>query len=1270
MSIKLSESGSYSVRAAVALILGAAAMMASAGPVAAADNSSTLADDQTAAPAGGGAAAAAPVNLEEVTVTGTRIRRRDLQALSPLVTVDSSQIESTAGLNVQQYLNQMPQYAAAQTPTTENLDVQPSAVNTVGISTISLRGFGPNRSLVLIDGHRTTPVNELMVTDIDSIPTSMIDRVETITGGASATYGADALGGVTNFILKKNFQGASIDAQDGMSQADDNNVAAINGIMGTNFADGKGNVTMGLEWYNRTAAYQKNRSFYTDAWSDPYSGSNALGGLFNNGYNGIQQTLAPASNAAMNALFPVRAASGLNACSAAGCIFNAPSFNYNGSLFMNGYGVAQGNNWQGTYTTLSGGFGPNAVNGFGPHATYDAGVGNSAIPNAGVYPAPPPVDTTLSWNNPVNLLSLPQTRYSFFANGHYDFADDVQFYMTSRFSSNKTSTLLSAPETATYGWEASVPFNAVTDSPINPALINSATSQAALTQIYNAFTANPNSNAYTNPNFIAHGAPGAQHPVPWQLSMLLLSRSVFGAGIPLGVIPGLNGTEYGGPAPCPASYSVTINGVTQASPCSVAPTSWVLEYTPGVWQSPQRSTIDYAQSWQIETGFKFPLHLADWTGELYYSRGQSTDIDNGYGSESLERWRAVITAPDYGNNAVFQGNALGAAQYFGSSTTQNCAGGYYGAIFNAAVPSDSCLQSVNALLPAETFMNMDIVEANFNGSIFKLPAGEVSAAVGFQGRRVSGEYNAALLQSGSNFTDQAIGLYPQGSNNNQIISRDGYGELFIPIVKDLGVKSVDLDIGGRYSSYDVAPSATTFKVNLGVGITQSIQFRGGFNRATRAPNLGELYLPLQEYIGAGSTYGDPCSVRSLAPFGAGGAAPDHSIVGGGNTTLASGQTAAGANSAYLICQALMGAAGAAQYYGPTNNQGGLTAPGFLGFLQQEGNQNLTSETANTWTAGFTFNNLGQSPWISGLNGSIDWWQISIKNAIELYTIDYANYLCIGAVQVTTAAQAAAQAASTACLNTPRNQGTGGAETQTEQYSNLATIGEAGVDFAVNWLVQLSDVGLKVPGAFTFNTQDSLLQYYRTKGSGASFDVLTNWKDSFGPDLAGTNGGAFGYRLTGSFGYVLPSVSVNLQVLFYPSMNQISRAQTEAVIQNNNVAAKNGAGAILNYTPDDSIAAPAWYQLNLTSTYTVNSWLQLRGGIDNLLNKDPPITTATTGFTSPAQIAAACTAATTALGCRAPAVYSLPVDGSGNGFGGLGYYDVYGRTFFFGFKASF
>ena len=86
-------------------------------------------------------------------------------------------------------------------------------MNSVGIASISLRGFGPNRSLVLVNGKRPTPINALMVTDVNGVPSALVERVETITGGASAVYGADAIGGVTNFILRDDFEGFEVDTQ-------------------------------------------------------------------------------------------------------------------------------------------------------------------------------------------------------------------------------------------------------------------------------------------------------------------------------------------------------------------------------------------------------------------------------------------------------------------------------------------------------------------------------------------------------------------------------------------------------------------------------------------------------------------------------------------------------------------------------------------------------------------------------------------------------------------------------------------------------------------------------------------------------------------------------------------------------------------------------------------------------------------------------------------------------------------------------------------------
>ncbi len=192
--------------------------------------------------------------LQEVQVTGSRILRRDYESNSPLVSVESEALENRSGLNIESYLNQLPQFNPATTPTTAQFDVQITPVNSVGISSISLRGFGPNRNLVLVDGHRSVPINALMVTDINYIPSALIERVEIISGGASAVYGADAIGGVTNFITRNNFEGAEFDVQYGMAEVGDNETIRAYALFGTNFAEGRGNVTFETEYYSRDAA--------------------------------------------------------------------------------------------------------------------------------------------------------------------------------------------------------------------------------------------------------------------------------------------------------------------------------------------------------------------------------------------------------------------------------------------------------------------------------------------------------------------------------------------------------------------------------------------------------------------------------------------------------------------------------------------------------------------------------------------------------------------------------------------------------------------------------------------------------------------------------------------------------------------------------------------------------------------------------------------------------------------------------------------------------
>jgi iron complex outermembrane receptor protein len=206
---------------------------------------------------------------EEVVVTGSRIVRRDLEASTPIMTVDTERLEATSTLSVESVLNQMPQFTPAQSQFSAQGQIQTSPTASLGIGTVNLRGVGTNRTLVLIDGRRAQPANASLVVDLNTVPSAAIQRVETITGGASAVYGADALAGVVNFVLKDDYEGASIDIQKSTTKAGDGDETRFSSLIGLNSASGNANILLGVEWYERDVAYQKNRKFYRNGWHDP-----------------------------------------------------------------------------------------------------------------------------------------------------------------------------------------------------------------------------------------------------------------------------------------------------------------------------------------------------------------------------------------------------------------------------------------------------------------------------------------------------------------------------------------------------------------------------------------------------------------------------------------------------------------------------------------------------------------------------------------------------------------------------------------------------------------------------------------------------------------------------------------------------------------------------------------------------------------------------------------------------------------------------------------
>ncbi len=243
-----------------------------------------------AGPALAQAAASGSSNGEvaEVVVTGTRIPSPNLESVSPVTAVTAAEIKAQGVTRVEDMINSLPQAFAAQGSSISN--------GATGTATLNLRGLGVSRTLVLIDGRRlmpgdpaSTPIG--LASDVNFIPTALVQRVDVLTGGASAVYGADAVAGVVNFIMQKNFEGVRLDAQ--WSEYQHTNNGAIQDVLraaaaksptpeqfaipkhnqrdgdgtqitltvGVNAPDGKGNITAYATYRQNNAILEGNRDY-------------------------------------------------------------------------------------------------------------------------------------------------------------------------------------------------------------------------------------------------------------------------------------------------------------------------------------------------------------------------------------------------------------------------------------------------------------------------------------------------------------------------------------------------------------------------------------------------------------------------------------------------------------------------------------------------------------------------------------------------------------------------------------------------------------------------------------------------------------------------------------------------------------------------------------------------------------------------------------------------------------------------------------------------
>jgi iron complex outermembrane receptor protein len=435
-------------------------------------------------------------------------------------------------------------------------------------------------------------VNSTLVIDTNSIPSSALESVEIITGGASAVYGADALGGVTNFKLRSNFQGMDLQFRTGITEEGDGEENRISMLLGSSLGDGRGNAMLGMEWTERKEVLAINRKFYQDALKDPNTtaGSNARmnGFQYEPSVTGMSTPARTAFQTAANNLFPERPSGYVVPITSTQFVFNPDGTLYQRQLQGLGF--------------------------------------NGDVVNDPRYKIGP--DRQLAQTNLDLRYSSPMTRYSLFGKADYKLTDRLEAFSQVNFVNTTTRQVLQ-PSGAVGGFGASIPYGTAIYGPS----LNTFTGATLPDYIS---VANGGTGRFGTNCGPTGGCTNSQaFPVSPELANLLNARGA-------NVFPTASAAT-----PTPTRTYDPVTGVE--IPTQGVNARWALGITFDFL--PARTIENTTNLFQVLGGFRGDLGLGDWTWEAYASHG-ATRADLDYiGFVSTRRLQALAQAPNFGRGA-------------------------------------------------------------------------------------------------------------------------------------------------------------------------------------------------------------------------------------------------------------------------------------------------------------------------------------------------------------------------------------------------------------------------------------------------------------------------------------------------------------------------------------------------------------------------------------------------------------------------------------------
>lgn len=775
---------------------------------------------QVAAIGGGGwsvasAQDAEPVAMDAVEVVGSRIPRdSNLEATSPVQTVEAEALTTGGNFNLIDVLDDVPALLFSTTSETSNQD---TAGGAAGQNTLNLRGLGGERTLVLVNGRRhVSGVEGTQAVEIGSIPPALIERVEVLTGGASAIYGADAVTGVVNFVLKDDFEGSVVNVRGGVTGEGGGEALTFSGLFGRNLFDGRGNITVGVDYYDDRGLRMGERDFARDnriasagpgpnparifqigeiqaantpnfaeffGFGDAIPSAEAFIEAFT-ASNGMAPNLTPAELALLQraaaapprAILPFRtfSISSTRGVIAAGD-FSQPDIDLNGNgipdCSESFNGVVFSNCWvpgdDGLLRPFQDGLISDGVNGFGGDGAELYFSGDFLVPK--------------------------ETRSSLNVNGRFDIRPDMRFFAEAKMVLQDVDS----------GGPYNTFWDLLTGAPDNPFLPTEL--QALAQEVGGLFITRDNLDL--GPNITTN------------------ERRTYR------MVTGLEGEWLSYKYEVAANYGRFERKLTDRN--AVLTDRWLAAIDavsdPTTGEPICRSDIDATPPPASLSGFPF------WdTGFFTFTPGDGrcrpANIWSGIGGISQE-------AIDFITTTLTDRDVI----------TQS--------VLSATLVGDS-------------------------SDFFSLPAGPIGFAIGMEWRKEESRaeldpINLGIIPEGAPF--EAGTLVEDVSDNRNLgfdgsikvnnargsyIARDVFAEIRVPVLSDMPfAQELSLESAIRFADYTTVGNTNTWKVAAAWAPVADARFRGSVSQAVRAPNIFELFSPDQA---ATFRPDDPCSVEQLS----------------------------------------------------------------------------------------------------------------------------------------------------------------------------------------------------------------------------------------------------------------------------------------------------------------------------------------------------------------------------------------------------------------------